>query len=143
MTAAKYKLAVQTGATSLFAVVEVDVDAPSGGQRTVVRPRRTSEDWHWSERWADAAVLGAGKALDALGLESAVVNFDRVAGTFVDTTNAAVAGAAFAAVFASVGRPPPDRKAIAAWHSQHGFGSDDLPTGLQLLELTPHSEEAL
>lgn len=131
MAVGRYRLTIQTGYASLIAVVGVEVE-PADETSCLVSARHGESPL--PSEWAQAATLGVEAAACVLGQPLAVC-VREVLGTFCDTTLAGIAAATMSAVLAATGRTPRDRMAIFAWHQQHAFPMDDLPTAAQLREL--------
>ncbi len=131
MAVGRYRLTIQTGSSSLTAIVEVEVE-PADETSCLVSARHGESAL--PTVWAQAATRGVEAAVDILGRPLAVCVREAL-GTFVDTTCACLAAATLCAVLAAVGRTPPDRAAVFSWHQLHAFPTFDLPTVAQLREL--------
>lgn len=130
MAVGRYRLTIQTGYTSLIAIVGVEVEP---ADETSCLVSALHGEWVPSD-WAQAATRGVEAAVFVLGRPLAVC-VREVVGTGCDTTLGGIAAATMSAVLAAAGCTPRDRKAIFSWHQQHAFRMNDLPTLAQLREL--------
>ena len=122
----RYRIARQTRTGAVFAEVSVQLSAARAAPRVQVAVSVPA-------LWQDAACLGCRAALGYLGFSDQDTTITAIRGLVVDTTAAAVAGAAFCAVLHAAGAEVPPADAAAQWAL--GYPYDTLPTAEALAVL--------